>query len=157
MNLLLFKHVEQCHKISITPFPLVILISSGSFHHVSDLIILFNWLLLPFRNVRVLLVGAISVGVKPVRVISGGVVTPPELHRGVEPTCCLSYGLLGHTRVHGRGLPFGILIDSQGGEKRNFPVHPGGCIFWYLNLFTQCHESHWCLFSWIFISCFRRS
>ena len=91
------------------------------------------------------------------RMISGGVGAPPELHRGVERTCCLSYGLLGHTRVHGRGLPFGILIDSQGGEKRNFPVHPGGCIFWSLNLFTQCHESHWCLFSWIFISCFRRS
>ena len=81
----------------------------------SAISILFNLMLCLFGNVRVPLVGAVSVGVKPASMISGGVDTPPALHRGVEPTCCLSYGLFSHTHLHARGLPVGILGASQGG------------------------------------------
>ena len=74
-------------------------------------------MLLPFYNVRVPIVGAVSIGVKPVRVIFGGVGTPPELHMGVEPTFYLYYGLFSNTHAYGRGLPVSIIGASQVGER----------------------------------------
>ena len=69
-----------------------------------------------FRNVRIPLVGEVSVGMKPVRMIFGGVGTPLALHRGVEPIYCLSYVLFSHTNVNGLVLPVGILGASEGEE-----------------------------------------
>ena len=63
--------------------PLAILITSDSSHHKSALNIILNCLLFLFSNVWVPLVGEVHVGVKPVRMIHGGVGTPPVLHRGV--------------------------------------------------------------------------
>ena len=57
------------------------------------------------------------VGVKPVRMISGGVGAPPELHRGFDPICCISYGLFIHTHAYGRSIPPGIVGASQVGRK----------------------------------------
>ena len=61
--------------------------------------------------------------------ISVGFGTPPELHRGVEPTCCLYYGIFSHTHVHGYGLPVGILSASQGGKKMNISGPSRGMYF----------------------------
>ena len=119
--------------------------------------ILLNWVLFPFSNIWVPLVGSVSIGVKPVYIIFGGVGTPPTLHRGVEPTVCLSYGIFRNPHAYGRGLQFGILGASQGRERWTFPVHPGGCIFLSLDFSARWHEYHWCLFYWIFISRIFRS
>ena len=98
-------------------FPLDILITSTYSHNVSALIILLNGLLFLFRNIRVPLVGAVSVGVKPVRMISGGFGSPPALYRGVEPTCCIYYGLFSHNHAYGRSIPLCIVGASWGGEN----------------------------------------
>ena len=157
MNHPLRKHGSHCPWRCLTVLPLDILITSASSHHGSMLSILLNRLICLFRNVWFPLVGAVYVGVKPIHMIFGGVGIPPALHRGVEPTCCLSYGLFSHTHMHGHGIPVCILGASQGGERWMFPVYPRGYNLWYQNLFTWCHESHWCLLSWIFIICFCRS
>ena len=107
--------IPLAHWRCLTPFPLVILITSASSYHGSALIILLNWPLWLFRKVHVPLVWAVSVGVKPVRMIHGGVGTPPELHRGVEPNCCLSYSLFSHTNEYGWSLPPSIVDASRGG------------------------------------------
>ena len=70
---------------------------------------LSDLLFLLLRNVRVHFVGAVSVGVEPVRVISGLVGAPPELQRGFDPTYFLSHGLFSHTYAYGRSLPVGII------------------------------------------------
>ena len=145
------------HGVCMITFPLDILIPSVSFHHGSVLIILLNWLLLPFSNIQVPLVGTFSVGVKPARMIYAGVGTALALQRGVEPTCWIPYGLFSHNHLHGRGFSVDILGSSQGGERWTFPFHPGECIFWSLNFSTWCHEFHWCLLPCIFISRFCRS
>ena len=77
----------------------------------SVLRILFNWLLCLSSNVRVPLVGEVSVGVKPVQMIHGGVGAHPALHRGVEPTCCIYYGLFSHTNSY--GLRCGAVSSSS--------------------------------------------
>ena len=145
------------HGVCMITFPLDILIPSVSFHHGSVLIILLNWLLLPFSNIQVPLVGTFSVGVKPARMIYAGVGTALALQRGVEPTCWIPYGLFSHNHLHGRGILVGIIIISEVGERWTFPVHPGGGIFWSLNFSTWFHESHSCLISWIFAIRFCRS
>ena len=89
----------------------------------------------PFSNSRVPCVGVVSIGMKPVCMISRGVGTPPEFHRGVEPTCYLSYDLFTHTPLHGHGMPVFILGASQGGEIWTFPFHTEGCILLSLNLY----------------------
>ena len=152
LNPSLCKHGAHWHCICLTLFTLSILVTSDSYHHGSALSILLNGLIWPFSNVQVPLIGAVSVGVKPVRIIFGVVGTPPEIHRGVETICWLSYGIFNHTHAYGHGIPVGIISASQGGERWTFLVHPGGCIFWSLNLSTWCHKSQWCLFYWIFIS-----
>ena len=48
-----------------------------SSHHESALSILLNWMIFLLRNVQVPLVGAVSVGVKPARMVSRGVGAPP--------------------------------------------------------------------------------
>ena len=156
MNPPLCKHRAHCHWRYLTTFPLAILLTYASSHHGSAFSILLDWLFYPFSNARIPLVGAFSIVVKPVCIISGGFGAPPEIQRGIKPTCGISYGLFSHTHVHDRGLPVGIFGSSQRGERWTFLVHPGGCIFWSLHLFFWWHESHWCLFPWIFISSFFR-
>ena len=153
----LCKYGEHCQWIYLTTLLLDFLVTSLSCHNGSEWIILLNWLLFPFSNFRVPLVQVVYIGVKPVRIISGGVGTPPAIHRGVEPICWISYGLFSHTNVHGCSPPIGILGVSKGLKSWKFTVHPGRCNFWSLIASTQCHKSHGCLFSWIFISCFCRS
>ena len=85
-------------------------------HHGIALIKILNRLLRLFSNVQIPLIGEAYIGVKYVHMIFELVDTPPALHRGVEPTCCLSYGLFRHTHVQGDGLPVGILGTSQEDE-----------------------------------------
>ena len=68
-------------------------------------------------NVRFRLVGSVYVCVEPVRIVYGGIGTPPALKRGVEPTCCLSCGLFIHTHAYGRSLTPIIVSASQGGIR----------------------------------------
>ena len=81
------------------------------------MIILLNQIISPLRNVQVPLVGEVSVGVEPVRMISGGVGSPPTLHRGIYTTCCIYYGLFRDTHAYGRSLTPGIVGASQGWER----------------------------------------
>ena len=53
--------------------------------------------------------GSVPVGVGPDRMVYGVVSVYPALQWGVEPTCCISYGLYGHTHIHGGCLPVGII------------------------------------------------
>ena len=66
-----------------------------------------------FRKAWVLLVWEVTVGVELVHMVSGGVSPPSMIHRGIDITCCLPYGLLRHTYTHGRGLTVSILRVSQ--------------------------------------------
>ena len=89
LNPTIWKHVAHFHWRCLTTLPLDILITCAPYHCGSVLSILLNILLWPFRNVQVPLFGAVSVDVKPDRMISGWVGTTQDFHRGTEPTCCI--------------------------------------------------------------------
>ena len=71
--------------------------------------VLLNLPLHTLRHVWVHIIGVVPISVEPVRMVPGGVSAPPALQWGIDPTCCLSVGFFGHTRVHVRSLPVGII------------------------------------------------
>ena len=151
------KHGEICFWGCLTPPPLASLGTPLHYHWLIALIILLNWPLLTISNVCVRLVGAVTLRVEPVGMVSGGVRAPPEIQRGVDPNCCLSYFLFSHTHAHGRGLPVGIIWASQAEKLRVFLIQPVISISGFASFSSWVHESNWHLFPWTLISRFCRS
>ena len=77
---------------------------------------ILNWLLYLLINVRGPLVGGVSVGVKPVHMISGGIGATPSLQRGVDPTYCLYYFLFVLTPEYSHSILSRIVGARQGEE-----------------------------------------
>ena len=71
--------------------------------------VLLNGTLWNLFHIRVHIFGSVPVGVEPVFMLFWGIISHPALQRGVEPTCCFSYGLFGHNHVHGGCLPVDII------------------------------------------------
>ena len=156
MRSALCKHRTRCGWGCLTYSILDTLGTPGTSHCLIVLGVLLNLPFCTLYYVWVHIVGAVPVSVKPVWMISKQVSAPPALNRGVEPTCCLSYGLLCHTHLHGGGLPVGILLPSLAGKLGVFLVPPVRNIPIMKNSFCH-HEFHWRLFPRIFISRFCRS
>ena len=116
-----------------------------------ELGVLLNWLRCAFCFVWLHLVGAVTVGVEPVNMVSGRVRAPLALQRGVYPTCCLYYGLFRHNNTHGCGLPFGILWENWDGKWRLFMIQPVRIISSFMQLSHWGHEPHCRMFPFIFI------
>ena len=60
-------------------------------------------------HIWVHLVGAVTISVEPIGMVSSGISALPALQRGVDPTCCLSFGVFIHNHVHGGGLPVSVI------------------------------------------------
>ena len=63
---------------------------------------------------------------------------PPTLKRGIDPTCCLSYGLFVYTKTHSRGLPVVIIWVSWSGKWRLFMIHPVRMVI-IIKFSSWCH------------------
>ena len=106
-----------------------------------------------FQNVQVRLVGAFTVCVEPVRVLSRWFSAPPELHV-LDHIFFLSYVLFSHAHTYLRGPPLTIVWSSQAGKWWIFLIHTVICISWPIYFSAWFHKYHWCLFPWVFISLF---
>ena len=153
---MLCKHGTRFGRGCLTSSVLDTLVTPAPSHFWIALIVLLNWLLRTLRHVWVRLIGEVPVSAEPIRMISGGFSATPALYRGIDPTCCLSYILFGHTHVHGRSLPVGniwAIIDRKWGVFMILPV----IIISIMKPPSWRHEYHWQLFPWICIICFCES
>ena len=103
------------------------------------------------HTIWVHLVGAVTVHVELLWIISRGASSSPEPQRGVEHTRCLTYGLLIYVHTWRCGIPPDIVCAIWVGKWWMFLVYPARWIYWPMNSYGQGHDTHWWLPPWEFI------